>query len=208
MRFDEYSSESKALLEGLRISVRQREESMLICFIQQGPEVLRRMAGVQTDADWQMVFDRLVFSGQVLKKCVVDFMPFFKHMVVEHGPFVLRKIFNIEASKYDRVFLELFELVAIANGGLYDYVYRNRYGIAQRIREGRAGDLRLELGLKNDKYNALWGEILGILSNSVCEHVNTETTLEKGLQTFSLMMNNVRSHRSLRSYRKMWEFEA
>lgn len=206
MRFDQYENESQIYLDSLKSALKRQEEDMLTVFIQQGPEVLRKKLNLVKDSDWLMVFDHLVFSADVLKKCVVNFMPFFKHMVVTHGPDVLRKIFDLEGEKYDPVFERLFDLVAVSHGALYDYAYANRNQLSKRILSGNAGDLRKELCLEGAKYAPLWEEILGLLSDAVCAKVEGDTAFENGIRAFSLMMNGLRTQRSLRSFSKMWEY--
>jgi|WetSurMetagenome_2_1015567.scaffolds.fasta_scaffold41442_3 hypothetical protein len=206
MRFDQYYNESNILLESLKASLTGREDLMMIVYVQQGPDVMRKQFGLNDDHDWKLAFDRLVFSRDVVKKCVVNFMPFFKHMVAEKGPMVLRAIFGIEDARYDRVFEQIFDLVAVSDGAIYDYVYENGAKLSARITAGNASGLRKELGLGNAKYDRLWEELLGIMCAQVCDGISTERAYVTGLDAFSLLMNGLREHRSLRSYRKMWEY--
>jgi hypothetical protein len=206
MRFDQYENESRIYLDCLKEALSKQEEDMLTVFIQQGPEVLRKKLNLVKDSDWMLVFDHLVFSGEVLKKCVVNFMPFFKHMVITHGPAVLRKIFDIDGKKYDPVFEQLFDLVAVSHGALYDYVYNNREMFAKRITAGRTKSLRHELCLGGAKYDSLWEEVLGLLCEAVCTAADSDRAYESGLLAFSMMMNGLREQRSLRSFAKMWEY--
>ena len=206
MQFDQYENESRIHLDCLKEALGRREEAMLTVFIQQGPDVLRKQLKLVKDTDWELVFDHLVFSGEVLKKCVVNFMPFFKEMVLKHGPEVLRKIFDIDGKKYDPVFEKLFDLVAVSHGALYDYVYKNRLMFAKRITAGKTKGLRKELCLAGAKYDPLWEEVLGLLCEAVCTKAGDDRAYESGITAFSMMMNNLREHRSLRSFSKMWEY--
>lgn len=206
MRFDQYENESRIHLDCLKEALSRREEEMLTVFIQQGPEVLRSRLKLNSDRDWEMVFEHLVFSGDVLKKCVINFMPFFKHMVLEHGPVVLRKIFDIDGKKYDPVFEKLFDLVAVSHGALYDHVYKNRDSFARRITAGNTKSLRKDLCLDGTKYDSLWEEILGLLCEAVCTVVGDDRAYESGIKAFSMMVNSMRGQRSLRSFGKMWEY--
>lgn len=206
MRFDQYENESQIHLDCLKEVLGRREEEMLTVFIQQGPDVLRTQLNLVKESDWTLVFDHLVFSGEVLKKCVVNFMPFFKNMVLEHGPVVLRKIFDIDGKKYDPVFEKLFDLVAVSHGALYDYVYKNRDMFAKRITAGNTKGLRAELCLGGVKYDPLWEEILGLLCEAVCTAAGNDRAFENGLTAFSIMVNKMREQRSLKSYSKMWEY--
>jgi hypothetical protein len=206
MRFDQHYNESQILLEGLKEEISGREDVMMTVFIQQGPEVLRKQFGLQDENTWKMVFDRLVFSKEVVKKCVVNFMPFFRSLVVENGPMALRRVFEIEAGKYDAVFEQIFDLVAVSDGAIYDYVYLNGGMLASKIKSGKADSLRKDMGMTGARYDRLWGDLLGIMCAEVCAQVETENSFDRGLRAFSLMMNGMREHRSLRSFRKMWEY--
>jgi len=179
MRFDQYYSEAKAYLDTFKLLLQNQEEQMIVTFIQQGPSVLRKNMGVTSDADWQLVFDRLVFSDDVLKKCVMNFMPFFKAMVSEHGPSVLRRIFEIDAAKYDSVFEKLMGLVCVSEGALYDHVFRNSEKFLSLIKAGNADDLRKQLCLEGDKYESLWIEILELLYESINRQIQTESLQDK-----------------------------
>jgi len=206
MRFDQYYNESGYLLDNLKDILAVREERLMTVFIQQGPEILKDQLGIRNDHDWKLVFDRLVFSKDVVRRCVVNFMPFFKMMVTEHGPQVLRTIFAIEDSRYDKVYEQVFDLVGVSDGAIHDYVYKNGDELAARVTNGQAGALRQEMGLESSKYDHLWAELLEMMHSRVCAGIENETNLERGLDAFSLMMSAMREHRSLRSYAKMWEY--
>lgn len=182
------------------------EIQLMETFIQEGPESLRRKLGISTDRVWEQVFDRLIFQKGVVKHCVLKFLPYFKHLVSEHGPKVLRSIFGIEAYKYDQVFENVFDLVAVGHSSLYDHVYQNRHEYAQLIRKGHAKGLRSELCIEAKRYDGLWQELLDVLMKATCEELYSESTFDRGLTAFSLIMNQTRIQRSLRSYSKMWEF--
>lgn len=186
-RFDQYYSEAQAYLDAFKMILNAQEEHLLTVFIQQGPEIVKAKLKINKDSDWQLVFDRLVFSGDVLKKCVMNFMPFFKAMVYEHGPQVLRTIFQIEAPKYDEVFGKLFDLVAVSEGALYDHVVRNSEAFVELIRSGKAGELRSKLCLDGDKYEKLWIDILELLFDSVNCQIQSEANIDRSLQLLAML---------------------
>jgi len=206
MRFDQYYNESRYFLDNLKDTLKTREESLMELFIQQGPEALKQQLGISNEQDWKLVFDRLVFSKDVIKKCVVNFMPFFKKMVIDHGPVVLRTILSIEENCYDKVYEQVFDLVGVSDGAIYDYVYAHGDYLSARVRNGDAAALRAELGINKSKYDQLWAELLGILHARVCETINLQSNLERELDAFSKIMSVAREQRSLRSYAKMWEY--
>jgi hypothetical protein len=190
MRFDQYYSEAKAYLDTFKLLLEKQEEYLMTTFIQQGPEVLRKNMGITTDSDWQLVFDRLVFADDILKKCVMNFMPFFKAMVAEHGPSVLRKIFEIDVAKYDSVFEKLMDLVSVSEGALYDHVFRNSEKFLELIRAGKADDLRKQLCLEGDKYESLWIEILELLYDSINSQIQSESLQDKNVELLLNMLWN------------------
>lgn len=206
MRFDQYYNESRFLLDNLKESLAGREDLMMTVFIQQGPDAVRARFGLTDDADWKLVFDRLVFSKEVVKKCVVNFMPFFKHLVAEKGPLSLRTVFEIEKPEYDKVFEQVFDLVAVSDGAIYDYVFKNAGPLAEKVKSGKGMSLRKDLGMGSAKYDPLWSELLDIIHTEVCAGIANEDTLDRGLDAFSLLMSSLREQRSLRSYAKMWEY--
>jgi hypothetical protein len=202
LRFDQYESEARFLLDLVKVGVKDREEELIITFIQQGPEVLRSKLGPMGDNDWRQIFDRLVFSGDVLNTCVKNFMPFFKSMIVEHGPGVLREIFDIWDAKYDSVFERLFDLVAVSNGALYDYVYKNRQAFVDMIKDGNCHSLRTCLFLTNSRYESLWKEILQMLCDAVCDTVLNERMSEDSVKALSVILGVLRGQRAIKNQEK------
>ncbi len=196
------STFSKALDKLLK----QKGDKLMTIFIQEGPEALRKRLDVTLDKQGEYIFDYLVFSEDVLKRCVLNFMPFFKQLVAEKGPFALRVVFAIEDAKYDEIFAKVFDLVGIGEGALYDYIYEHKLALLQKITTGKAKNLRRELALDSFKYDVLWQEILGILQEAFCNKVYDEKMFDNGIQAFVMMMNSVREHRSLRSFKAMWTF--
>jgi len=192
LRFDEYQSESGYFLDLLKAGVKDREEELIMTYIQQGPEVVRARAGVADDESWSLLFDRLVFADDVLVKCVSNFMPFFKGMVAEHGPIVIRKIFDIDDAKYDAVFEKLFDLIAVGGGALYDFVYRHREEFVLKIKRGDGGEIREVLCLGSKRYDVLWGEILRMLIDFVCDGLLADRMNEDGLKALAKLFGAAR----------------
>lgn len=186
----------------LQLLLKKKAHKLMILFIQEGPEALRKRIGAHLDHHWTYIFDYLVFSEEVLYKCVSQFLPFFKNVMIEKGPCALRSIFQIENSKYDPVFEKLIDFIGISHGAILDYVYLHRSNLARKIFSGQGSEIRKELGLSANKYDAMWFTILEILQQVVCKSVEDETALERGIQSFDIMMNGLRTHRSLRTYKR------
>jgi hypothetical protein len=181
------------------MGVKDREEELITTFIQQGPEVLRARMGKTDDAEWKAVFDHLVFSGDALTKCVVSFMPFFKSMVMEHGPVVIREIFDIWDAKYDSVFERLFNLIAISNRALYDYAYINRHVFSKQVQSGEGGEVRKSLCLTGPRYATQWEEILQMLIDSVCDSILLDRMNQDNLKALAMLLGTLREQRSFNS---------
>lgn len=200
----------KSMVRNKLMSLRQeldaREIQLMETFIQDGPDSLRQKLGISSDHIWIQIFDRLIFQKGVVKHCVLKFLPYFRHLVAEHGPLVLRSVFGIEERKYDQVFENIFDFVAVGHNALYDHVYQNRHDYALLIRNGNAKNLRTKLCVQARRYDGLWQELLEILMKATCEELYSESVFDRGLTAFSMIMNQTRTHRSLRSNAKMWEF--
>jgi hypothetical protein len=198
LRFDEYQSEAGYFMEILKADVENREEELITVFIQQGPEAVRLRTGAVGDEQWRAVFDRLVLNGNALMRCVKSFMPFFVQMVVRHGPAVLREIFDIRNRKYDCVFEQLFDLVAVGNGALYDYVYMHRDALIEMIKRGDAGDLRKSLCPYSAKYDEVWEKILRMLLDAACDSVLEDKMNQDKIKVLEKVMEAARGQRPLR----------
>lgn len=190
----------------LKAAMERRYEVLTETFIKEGPDKLKTMMGFEDESDWEELFDYLVARKGVLKKTVMNYMDFFSGLVEDKGPQAMRKIFRIEKEKYDDDFEEIFDLAAISTGAIYNFVKANRVELAGRVKRGEARLLRVELGIKNRKYDGLWFEILDLLMNAVCDGYSTERDIENGLTALCSLMNKTRAQRSIRSYAKMWEY--
>lgn len=199
MRFDQYQSEEKAYQAALIDAIKGREEELMSRFIQEGPEALRQALGLKRNQDWTIVFDYLVFQKGVMRRCVLLFLPFFKNIVREKGPLVLRKILGIEHRMYDSVYEDLFDFVAIAHGTLHEYVYAHADLFVGMIQKGRGSLVKLALSLDNSKYEGIWAEILEFLATSLNKQLLTQDQAEKGLQFLDAMMQEARFQRAIRS---------
>ncbi|MBP7058046.1 hypothetical protein KBB06_01750 [Candidatus Gracilibacteria bacterium] len=193
-------------LEQLKLALQSHEEVMMEMFIKEGPDALRNFLGVIDESDWKIIFDYLVMRRNVLEKCALNYLPFFKEIVEKYGPKVLKLMFKIDDPGYSESYERLLDLVAVSHGAIYNYVRNNCQVLASKILNGDAKSLRDELGLGKRKYDGLWAEILDILMNSCCHRVDEERQLEEGIRRFSLLMTAVREQRSLRSFNKMWEY--
>jgi len=168
---------SKALAL-LKKDVEKREEILVDLFVKLGPDELRdHVLGV--GAEWSEIFDYLVFKKSVLKRCVYMYKDFFHDLVAKNGPGALRDIFGIQANKYDSLYEELFDFVAVADGALYEYVDGAKLEFMALLKNGRGDELRKSLGLVADKYSSLWQEIVDLLIDSVCDLYVTERGLDQ-----------------------------
>lgn len=197
---------NKALL-ALKSALAKREQLLDETFMRLGPDGLKMLLKVDSDDDWNRVYEHLVLNRGIVRKCVIQYMDFFYDLVVEKGPMSLRKAFNIEDKQYDDVFEGIFDLVAISKGSLMEYVRRNKRSLTRSVLRGNGAGLRRALCLDGNRYNSMWMEVLEILMNSVCIRYYDERMVDQGLMAFTNMMNSVRTQRSLRSFSKMWAYE-
>ncbi len=183
--------------EKLDYFLHKKADKLIRIFIESGPDALKETLGISDDEQWTYIFDYLIFSKDVIRKCVERFKPFFIASVREKGPMILRYIFRIEEAKYDAVFQTLQDAIGIEEGALYDFIFIHRRVLARLIMKGDAHFLRQELGLLDRKYEEMWQQTLSILQEAVCTHVYDASLVERGLQTFDMIMNTNRIHRSL-----------
>lgn len=203
-----FQKSTRQALELLKRAIENREQVVVEGFVQLGPDELRKALEVEEGERWQEVFDYLVLHTGVIKHCVRKYMDFFYDFMVDRGPMVLRWAFEIEDSKYDHVFQEIFDLVAIGKGALYEHIEKNKHVYVMMVREGKADHLRAELGLAHKRYGHVWAEIVESLLEAVSHEFYDEKAVDQGIQLFDALMNSLRQHRSLRSNEKMWLFES
>ena len=202
----DYGSRGKVLRD-LKLIVEKRERFLAEELYNHGPDYLKNKIEAQ-GGDFGKIYDALIFNQNVLKSIVLAHMDFFADLVAQNGPNVMRRVFKIEDVKYDGVFEELFDVVAVSGGGLYRYVYKNEAFLTGRIKDGGTFRLREDLGMKNAKYDELWLEIVDMLLSRFCEDYSDDRVIENGIMSLTMMLNATRQHRSLRSFSKMWEFSA
>ena len=185
------NSDSYLLLERY---AKGKEDSLIESYIQDGPTALREKLGF-SDEDWQVIFDYLVYGHNLLNKTVLHSLEFFVDSYVKYGAAHVRGILGIESDKYDDVWRFCFDFVAISNEGLYYHVleHRERYIVAFRARGGDF--VRKVLGIWNERYEEHWAKILNLLLNGVCHGIFSEQTFERGLKSFSKVVNGLRQHR-------------
>ena len=187
MRFDQYQSEEQALKEIVVESLRGHEDKLMNIFIMLGPDALRQQLRIKNDFVWSVVFDHLVFSKEVLRRCVLQFLPFFKNLVMTKGPFAVRAVLGIEDKMYDPVFETLFDFVAVSHGALFEYVYDNTQQFMDMIREGQGQQIRSMLCLDQPKYDYLWSDVLDFLIDSFSRRVAAKQMVEHQLQLINLL---------------------
>lgn len=119
-------SENQVLMDSIKKALKGREDELMQIFIQDGPEALKERLQIRGEGDYRMLFNYLIFKTDALKNCVLQYMPFFKNLVEENGPNALKDIFGIQKEEYSSAFRKIFELVAICEGALYDYIYKNK----------------------------------------------------------------------------------
>jgi hypothetical protein len=204
MNNDSTKSQLERALSILKKAIEKRECIVTEGFINLGPDKLRKHLSITNNEDWNKLFDYLVLNKGVVRKCVIKYADFFYDLVASHGPIAMRKVFGIEDSKYDAIFEEIFDLIAVSKGALFIYVRNNCADFAKLVKNGKAGDLQTKLCLNMAKYQDLWIKILEIFVDAVCEDYYDDKAVDRGFYAFSLMMNDLREHRSLRSNAKMW----
>lgn len=187
MRFDQYQSEEQAYRHLLISSLKGHEDALMTIFIQQGPQTLREHLHIKRENDWNIIFDYLVFSKDVLKRCVLGFLPFFKDLVRTQGPLALRRVFGIENRMYDTVFETLFDFVAVAHGALFEYLHDHSAELLELVKRGEGSCLRAKLGLDSQKYDYLWEEVLEFMAHSFHRLAVAERMAEQRMALANLL---------------------
>ena len=91
----------------------------------------------------------------------------------------------------------------IENAGLWTKEKKdlnNKELIAGKILSGESSNLRSDLCIAERKYDGLWGEILDLLQNAVCQNVYDEKICEDGLMALTMFLNTLRIQRPLVSF--------
>jgi hypothetical protein len=176
--------------------VKGKEDALIEAYIMAGPTATKVSMGVSA-AEWEVVFDYLVFEHNMLYKAVTDSGDFFIDAFVKFGMSHVREILDAKDAKYDSVIEQIFDFIAISNDALYAHVlqHRSKYMTAFRA---RGGDFtRKVLGIWKEKYDENWERILNVLLNACCDAIFTQNTFEHGLKAFSMIVNGEREHRPL-----------
>jgi len=177
-----------------------REDQLIQAYVVAGPTALLKALKIK-DAKWQVIFDYLVFEHGLLDKCISQNIGFFVDLYVKFGINHIRSIFEVEAKKYDFPMESVFDFIAVKNEGLFLNVLQNRARYSLAFKARGENFLRTILGILDEKYDQVWGMVLDILLNAVCDGLFSERTLEHGLKNFAMMMNGVRDHRALIKYK-------
>jgi len=192
-------------LNELRRILEKREAQLVEEFFKFGPEYLKEKIEKQ-GSDFHAVYRSLIKRRDIIKKLTLVYRDYFSAIFVEKGPMAIRSFLKIEDAEFDSVFEEIFDLIAVANGALYEYVKKHEENLAERVKRKGAIGIRMELFLNKAKYDGVWLEVMDRLLSKVCAGLRNERQIEDGLMSFSIVMNRLREHRSLRSYNKMWEY--
>jgi len=172
-----------------------REKFLVESYIVHGPVKTCDYLGVLQE-EWQLIFDYLVFEKNLIYKCIIANIDFFIEIYVKDGGLRLRSILEIDDKKYNQIWEQAFDYIAIANDSLIYHVMENRekYLIGFNARGGSF--LRKVLGIWKEKYNSEWEKILNFLLNTVCNGIFEERNFEEGLFMFSRLINGTRVHRT------------
>ncbi|MBD3330134.1 hypothetical protein GF354_01230 [Candidatus Peregrinibacteria bacterium] len=173
---------------------RGRENVLIEAYILNGPSELKNALNLNEEA-WSRVFDYLVFEHNLLFKTVANSVQFFMDQYIEGGTSAVREILDVLDSKYDSIFENVFDFLAISNDALYYHVMHNRdkYSLAMKTRGGDF--VRKVLGIWKEKYSENWARILDLLLATVCNDLFTERTFDQGLSAFNKIVNGTRTHR-------------
>lgn len=178
------------------------EDKLIHFYMLKGPSALRDKLGLNNDDKlWKVVFDYLVFEKEAVKFCTRKFPDYTYSLFCEKGPEFVRKGFLIEDKEYDDAWEYVLDYVGISKGALYEFVNNNKNYFKELIYNGRASQIREELGLTRKKYDKAWEEILDILLECVSFDNMNISMFEHGLKLFSNLYNVGRTHRSLKNFK-------
>ncbi len=186
--------EKNMLLESF---ARGRESYLVESYLTDGPAVLREKLGVESEDQWRVIFDYLVFQHGLLFKAVSRNSEFFVDNYVKHGLAHVREMLVVEDEKYDLAFEVVFDFLAISKEGLRFHVLHFRERYTEVFYKHGAEFLRKVLYIWNEKYEESWAEVLELLLNGVCEGMFNERNMDNSLKAFSYLMNGKRVARKL-----------
>lgn len=196
----------KKALKILAEDVQKREIFLMESYLKGGINTIKTDIFSKEDSNLHYVFDYLVFKKGLIELCVKVYADFFVDFMANHGPQKMRKILNIEAKKYDLVFEKIMDHIGIANGALNKYFDQNALEINSMLKRGKGSKIRAYLGISSKKYNGVWMEMLEKMNDVMLRQYQKDSMREMGLKAFALLYTTMREQRSLRSFRKMWEF--
>lgn len=174
------------------------DKKLLKLYLNEGPASLKKRLEIKDNDLWKIVFDFLVFEKNAVKICTKKNANYIHSIFADKGPNHIKKAFYLDDSKYESVFEEVIDFIGIARGAIYEYVRNNSYYFQDLIRNGKAEQIRTELGLSKLKYNGVWEEVLDILLECVSFENFTYSMFEQGLRFFTNMYNTGRTHRSVK----------
>lgn len=175
------------------------DKKLLKLYLNEGPANLKKRLEIRDAELWQIVFDYLVFEKNAVKVCTKKNTNYIHNIFAEKGPNHIKKALYLDDSKYESTFEEVLDFIGIARGAIYEYVRNNSHYFQDLIRNGKAEQIRTELGLSKLKYDGVWEEILDILLESVSFTNFTHSMFEQGLRFLTNMYNAGRTHRSVKS---------
>ena len=174
------------------------DKKLLKYFLDNGPNKLKKKLAVEDNELWRLVFNYLVFEKNAVRICFKKNTNYIHSVFAEKGPIHMRKAFKLNDPKYELIWEEVLDFIGIARGALFEYVRNDSNRYKDLIRNGKAEQIRTELGLNKLKYNGVWEDILDLLLESVSFENFSHSMFEQGLRFFSNMYNTGRTHRSVK----------
>lgn len=174
------------------------DKKLLNYYLNNGPERLKQAIDVGDNELWQIIFDFLVFEKNAVRICFKRNSNYIQSIFAEKGPKHMRAAFKLNDSKYDQVWEEFLDFIGIARGALFEYVRNESNHFKDKIKSGKAEEIRTELGLNKLKYSNVWEEVLDLLLECVSFENFNFNMYEHGLRFFTNMYNTGRKHRSVK----------
>lgn len=171
-----------------------KEKAIIESYISDGPIALKEKMSI-TDNEWQVVFDHLVFSENLLYKCIVQNFEFFTQEYIAHGVAHLREMMDVVDEKYDNVWTVVFDFVAISCDGINYHVVEHRERYVDALMEHGTDFIRKVLCISHCRYEDTWAKILDILLNAACEKNFDMSRFDHAIRAFSYLYSNTREHK-------------
>jgi hypothetical protein len=176
------------------------DEKLLEYYLNEGPQELRRKLNVKSDGQWRFIMQYLVYEKDAVKLCVRKNTAYIHNFFAEHGPNVLRKVFDINHNNFDEAWEYVIDYLGVSRGALYEYITNNPAEFKKLVYNGESSKIRSILNIEKEKYNRVWNEILDILLESVTTEKFSFSYFEQGIRMFTSFYNKGRNHRSLKSF--------